>query len=90
MTARVHEELAIPTEDGVQDCSSDGRWLLTASSRNARIGWQLYVMRTDGEGGRRITEKGNPFYARFSPDARKVLVHRPRPPGAIGHLGGRR
>ncbi len=68
-----HEELAIPPEDGVQDCSSDGRWLLIASSRNAKMGWQLYVMRPDGKEERRITEKGNPFYARFSPDGRRVL-----------------
>src|SRR5262249_33818751 len=27
------QELAIPHEDGVEDWSSDGRWLLTASSR---------------------------------------------------------
>ena len=67
------KELPIPAEDNVQDWSSDGRWLLTASSRNAKIGWQLYVMRPDGTEQRRITEGGNPFYARFSPDGRRVL-----------------
>ena len=67
------KELPIPAEDDVQDWSSDGRWLLTASSRNAKIGWQLYVMRPDGTEQRRITEGGNPFYARFSPDGRRVL-----------------
>jgi Tol biopolymer transport system component len=67
------EELAIPPEDGVQDWSADGRWLLTASSRGAKIGWQLYVMRPDGTEQRRITERGNPFYARFSPDGRRVV-----------------
>jgi Tol biopolymer transport system component len=67
------EELPIPTEDNVQDWSPDGRWLLTASSRNAKIGWQLYIMRPDGTEQRRITEGGNPFYARFSPDGRRVL-----------------
>ena len=30
-------------------------------------------MRPDGTDQRRITEKGNPFYARFSPDGRRVL-----------------
>jgi Tol biopolymer transport system component len=67
------EELKIPHEDGVQDWSSDGRWLLTTSSRGAQIGWQLYVMRPDGTDVRQITEGGNPFYTRFSPDGRSVL-----------------
>ncbi len=67
------EELPVPPEDGVQDWSSDGRWLLTTSHRGAKIGWQLYVMRPDGTDQRRITEEGNPFYARFSPDGRRVL-----------------
>ena len=57
----------------VQDWSSDGRWLLTASHRGAKIGWQLYVMRPDGTEQRRITWGGNPYYARFSPDGRRVL-----------------
>ena len=67
------EKLAIPPEDTVQDWSADGRWLLTASFRGAKIGWQLYVMRPDGTDQRRITDGGNPFYARFSPDGRRVL-----------------
>lgn len=66
-------ELKVPPEDGVQDWSSDGEWLLTASSRNAKIGWQLYVMRPDGAGQRQITEGGNPYYARFSPDGRRIV-----------------
>ncbi len=37
------------------------------------IGWQLYVMRPDGTDQRRITWGGNPYYARFSPDGRRVL-----------------
>jgi Tol biopolymer transport system component len=67
------KDLPIPTEDNVQDWSADGRWLLTASSRGAKLGWQLYVMRLDGTEQRRITEGGNPFYARFSPDGRQVV-----------------
>jgi Tol biopolymer transport system component len=67
------EELPVPREDGVYDWSSDGRWLLTASHRGAKNGWQLYVMRPDGTQQRRITQEGNPFYARFSPDGRRVL-----------------
>jgi Tol biopolymer transport system component len=66
-------ELNVPREDGVQDWSADGQWLLTASSRNAEIGWQLYVMHPDGTGQRQVTEGGNPFYARFSPDGRRLL-----------------
>jgi Tol biopolymer transport system component len=67
------EALKIPREDGVEDWSSGGRWLLTTSSRGAKIGWQLYVMRLDGTDERQITEGGNPFYTRFSPDGRRVL-----------------
>ncbi len=67
------KELPIPTEDGVQDWSSDGRWLLTASSRGAKLGWRLYVMKPDGTEQRPITEGGNPFYARFSPDGQRVV-----------------
>jgi len=66
-------ELPIPHEDVVLDWSSDGKWLLTASSRNAKIGWQLYVMRPDGSDQRQVTEGGNPFFARFSPDGRRLL-----------------
>jgi Tol biopolymer transport system component len=67
------KELSLPTEDNVQDWSADGQWLLTASSRGAKLGWQLYVMRPDGTDERRITDGGNPFYARFSPDGRRVV-----------------
>ena len=66
------EELKIPKEDGVQDWSPEG-WLLTTSGRNAKIGWQLYVMKPDGTEQRQITEGGNPFYTRFSPDGKRVL-----------------
>jgi Tol biopolymer transport system component len=66
-------EAKIPAEDGVLDWSADGQWLLTASSRNAEFGWQLYVMHPDGSGIRQITEGGNPFYARLAPDSRRVL-----------------
>ncbi len=37
------------------------------------LSWQLYVMRPDGTDQRRITDGGNPFYARFSPDGRRVV-----------------
>lgn len=67
------EKLPIPREDCIQDWSSDGRWLLTASGRGVKDGWQLYVMQPDGTHEQRLTEKGNPFYARFSPDSRRVL-----------------
>jgi RNA polymerase sigma factor (sigma-70 family) len=67
------EELAVPPEDHVQDWSADGRWLLTASHRGAENGWQLYVMHLDGTAEHRITQGGNPYYARFSPDGRRVL-----------------
>ena len=49
-------ELKIPHEDGVKDWSSDGRWLLTTSSRGAKFGWQLYVMRLVDKKEHRITD----------------------------------
>ena len=67
------EPLKIPPEDGVQDWSPDGAWVVTTSSRNAKIGWQLYVMHPDGTDQRQVTEGGNPFYTRFSPDGRRLL-----------------
>jgi TolB protein len=67
------EALPIPAQDGVQDWSPDGEWVVTTSSRNAKIGWQLYLTRPDGTGQRQITEGGNPFYARFSPDGQHLL-----------------
>lgn len=67
------ERLAIPAEDTVLDWSPDGAWVVTASSRNAKIGWQLYLMRPDGTERRQLTEGGNPFYARFSPDGRRLV-----------------
>jgi Tol biopolymer transport system component len=67
------EALKIPTQDTVQDWSPDGAWIVTASSRNAKIGWQLYIMRPDGGEQRQVTEGGNPFFARFSPDSKRVL-----------------
>ena len=70
------EPLKIPAQDTVQDWSSDGAWLLTASSRNAKIGWQLYVMRSDGKDECKVTEGGNPFFARFSPDGTAPALQR--------------
>jgi RNA polymerase sigma factor (sigma-70 family) len=67
------EALKIPEQDGVQDWSPDGEWVVTTSSRNAKIGWQLYVMHLDGTNQRQVTEGGNPFYVRFSPDGRRLL-----------------
>jgi len=66
------EVLNIPVEDGVHDWSADG-WVVTQSSREAKIGWQIYVMKTDGSESKRITEGGNPWPVRFSPDGRRVL-----------------
>lgn len=65
--------LKILPQDSVQDWSPDGAWIVTASSRSAKIGWQLYVMRQDGSDQRQVTEGGNPLYARFSPDSRHLI-----------------
>jgi len=67
------EPIKISSQDCVQDWSPAGGWIVTTSSRKARIGWQLYVMRPDGSEERQVTEGGNPFYVRFSPDGRRLL-----------------
>jgi len=66
------EELKIPDDDGVQDWAPGDR-LVTTSSRNAEIGWELYVMKPDGSEQVQITKGGTPFYTRFSPDGKRVL-----------------
>jgi Tol biopolymer transport system component len=78
------ETLKIPARDGVQDWSPGGAWVVTTSSRNAKIGWQLYVMRPDGRDQRQLTEVGNPFYARFSPDGRRLLYSDGPAPQRLG------
>ncbi len=65
--------LAVPDTDGVHDWSPDGAWVVTVSSRNATLGWTLYRMRPDGTMERRLTEGGNPFSVRYSPDGKRLL-----------------
>ena len=62
----------IPIDHDVQDWSVDDR-LVTASTLNAKIGWDLYAMKLDGSDRRQITEGGNPFYARIAPDGKRLL-----------------
>ncbi|QEH37761.1 ECF RNA polymerase sigma factor SigW [Aquisphaera giovannonii] len=65
--------LKIPPDDMVLDWSADGKTLLTASSRGAKVGWQLYLIWLDGLNMARLTDGGNPFDARFSPDGRRIV-----------------
>ena len=68
-------KLTIPATDEVDDWSPDGDWLLTVSSRQppGDPGYQLYVMRLDGSGERRISDgHGTNVYPRFSPDGKHV------------------
>jgi Tol biopolymer transport system component len=71
--------LPIPDTDTVDDVSPDGRWFVTCSDRHPPRGlaYQLYLMRPDGTGQRRLTQgAGLSFDARFSPDGRQlVYVH---------------
>ncbi len=78
------EPLKIPAEDSVQDWSPDGAWVVTTSSRNAKIGWQLYLMHPDGSNQRQLTEGGNPYYTRLSPDGRRLLYSDGPPPDRRG------
>lgn len=69
-------KLPIPETDEVDDWSPDGQWLLTVSDRHPPHGrgYQLYLMRPDGTGQRRLTEdQGLNVYPRFSPDSRQVV-----------------
>jgi RNA polymerase sigma factor (sigma-70 family) len=66
------EELKIPDQDNVQDWAP-GDWLVTESGREAKIGWQIYVMKPDGSEQRQVTEGGNPWPTRSSPDGKRVL-----------------
>ena len=66
------EELKIPDEDCVQDWTPGDR-LVTESSRNAQIGWQIYVMKPDGSDQKQLTEGGNPWPTRSSPDGKRIL-----------------
>ncbi len=69
-------KLSVPETDEVSDWSADGKWLVTVSDRHEPkgSGYQLYVMKPDGTGEKRITQgKGLNVYARFSPDSRKIV-----------------
>ena len=70
--------LAIPDTDLVVDWSRDGEAVVTVADRNrSGFGYQLYVMRPDGAGARRITDgHGLNVYARFSPDGKQVAYYR--------------
>lgn len=58
-------------DDGMPDFSPDGRRLVFTSNRD-RNG-EIYVMRADGSGQRRLTRRrGDDFTPRFSPDGRRI------------------
>lgn len=75
-------KLPIPVTDEVDDWSLDGLWLVTVSDRHPPHGrgYQLYIMRPDGTGQRRLTEgQGLNVYPRFSPDSRQIAyLHQER------------
>ena len=70
--------LGIPDTDSVVDWSRDGTAVVTVADRNrSGFGYQLYVMRPDGVGARRITDgSGLNVFARFSPDGKQVAYYR--------------
>jgi RNA polymerase sigma factor (sigma-70 family) len=67
--------LPIPDTDAVEDWSPDGQWFVTLSDRHAPRGrgYQLYLIRPDGTGERRLTKDGLNCYARFSPNGRRLV-----------------
>ena len=73
------KKLAIPETEQVDDASPDGSWLLTCSSRDQGIGYQIYRMRPDGSDARRLTKTGKGVLnldGRISPDGRRVAYWR--------------
>jgi beta-lactamase regulating signal transducer with metallopeptidase domain len=70
------EWLPVPSTDGVEDWSPDGKWLLTCSDRHRPFGsgYQLYLISCDGAEQRRLTHgPGLNVYCRFSPDGKQVV-----------------
>jgi TolB protein len=58
-------------DDGMPDFSADGRRIVFTSNRDGN--GEIYVMRADGSGERRLTRKpGDDFNPRFSPDGRQI------------------
>jgi len=66
--------LPIPETDFVDDISRDGKSVVTSSDRHPPhgSGYQLYVMRPDGTGQRRLTKDGLNVDARIAPDGRRI------------------
>jgi Tol biopolymer transport system component len=69
-------KLSLPATDCVIDTSPDGKWISTISERPQSFpvnGFQIYVMRTDGNNERLLTHGGANIDPRFSPDNKQVL-----------------
>jgi beta-lactamase regulating signal transducer with metallopeptidase domain len=79
--------LPVPSSDGVDDWSSDGKWFVTCSDRHEPFGsgYQLYLISPDGTQQRRLTHgRGLNVYARFSPDGKKIVfLHQERGENSI-------
>ena len=68
--------LDVPKTDIVNDWSLDGKWFVTGTDRHPPYGrgYQLYLMKPDGTEERRLTQgRGLFFFARFSPDSKKIV-----------------
>ena len=68
-------KMTIPASEEVYDWSSDGKWIVTVSSRQEPKfpNYQLYVMHPDGTGEQLISDgTGGNVYPRFSPDGKQV------------------
>jgi TolB protein len=58
-------------DDGMPDFSADGKRIVFTSNRDRQ--GEVYVMRPDGSGQRRVTRKpGDDFNPRFSPSGREI------------------
>jgi RNA polymerase sigma factor (sigma-70 family) len=66
-------DLNLPSGDVVLDWSADGRWFLVFSVGESVRHWRMSVVRPDGSGRLPLSDGGNPFYGRLSPDSRRVL-----------------
>lgn len=79
VTSRIDDDgsheirLPLPEDFKVEDWSADGKWIVGTMPSAARPrDFEVVIMHPDGTGRRSLTEPGQRFLTRFSPDSRYV------------------